>query len=68
MLAKILEHQDKLEQMGSLRFNIHRVAEKIGRPALLSVMTVNAIKKLHLHEAFDKIDYSRMSSFLSKIY
>jgi len=40
--------------MGSLRFNIHRVAEKIGRPALLSVMTVNAIKKLHLHEAFDK--------------
>ena len=54
--------------MGSVSFNIHRVAEQIGRPVLLSVMTINAIKKLHLHEAFDKIDYSRMSSFLSKIF
>ena len=54
--------------MSQNSFNIHRFSDKIGRKATLSVMTISCIKQLGLDQDMKRLDWHRMTTFLSKIY
>jgi len=64
----MMQFDKELEEMHQNSFNIHRFTEKIGRKATLSVMTISAIKQLGLDKEMKRLDWHRMTTFLSKIY